>query len=197
MRLFRGPRGGWAPNHTAFFFPGQDARSLKLEADRRLNHSSLSRPAVPANARLSAGAEPAEGAGHLVCSLAAPEPEKGHAGAVGARRRRALGLPPPPTASDGAGPTPAGLRPRLVNPQSTCVCMCGMGCVCGGRYERETEVGWKMPVIICVFVLYARKRGCELVGVVEMHDECKRACVSVKVFVSVGVLCLWMSVDSV
>ena len=143
MRLSRGPGGGWAPSHTAFFFPGQDARSLKLEADRRLNHSSLSRPAVPANARLSAGAEPAEGAGHLVCSLAAPEPEKGARGAVGARRRRALGLPLPPTASDAAGPTPAGLRPRLVNRQSTCVCVCVEwgGCVGVGMRERERWVG--------------------------------------------------------
>ena len=33
--------------------------------------------------------------------------------------------------------------------------MCGMGCVWGDRYEREREVGWKMPVLIYVFVLYA------------------------------------------
>ena len=145
MRLSRGPGGGWAPSHTAFFFPGQDARSLKLEADRRLNHSSLSRPAVPANARLSAGAEPAEGAGHLVCSLAAPEPEKGARGAVGARRRRALGLPPPPTASDRAGPTPAGLRPsREGRVCGECTRVC--------QRQRRREVGWETCARGCLFV---------------------------------------------
>ena len=91
-------------------------------------------------------------------ALAAPEPEEGALRDCGGKEEKeGLSLHPRPTTSDRVGPIPAGLRPKAGESAESvcvcvCVCVCGMGCVHAG--VREREVGWKMPVIICVFVLY-------------------------------------------